>query len=155
MHIICDACMEELRTPTCPKCQEVFTWRKTSLARSLFPREHAYAVIGSKSNVSLPSSITTVKDLFRGLWKPEEWILSDLRHLKICDLPENINLVSFVNVELDNDEVSSGTATSATQYPPDSSQESNTEEYWETESGSRLSLADSTTEEFVEDMDET
>ena len=46
-----------------------------------FRREYVFAVIGGEVKISLTSSTMIMMDLFEGLGKPDEWILSNLSQL--------------------------------------------------------------------------
>ncbi|CAG0903439.1 unnamed protein product [Darwinula stevensoni] len=61
--------------------------------------------------------------------KSEVAIMKVPAHQEICDLPNEINLLSLVKVDIDTDEISSTTAIPGTQHPPNSSLEKNTDEH--------------------------
>ncbi|CAG0905753.1 unnamed protein product, partial [Darwinula stevensoni] len=83
-----------------------------------------------------------------GLGKPEEWILSNCRELRSSDLSSHTKLGSLVKMDLNTENISSPTSNQQL------SLEKTIEEDEETGTDNRLTIRDSTMEEFTEEMDD-
>ncbi|CAG0896030.1 unnamed protein product [Darwinula stevensoni] len=74
-----------------------------SKARSkgpLFVQAHRYCVIGSSSEVPLSTSIVSLKELLDSFGKPNQWILSNVEHLKDLDVSKSMKILSPVDLDV-------------------------------------------------------
>ncbi|CAG0884446.1 unnamed protein product [Darwinula stevensoni] len=114
-----------------------------------------HCVIASSSVIPLLTSVIDMKDLLESLRKPNQWILSNVKDLKVSDLPESLKNLSLVELDLVLVGEGEKHPDDAQEDPPDTPRQgennSNGEEHFEFETED--AIGDITAEEFLENED--
>ncbi|CAG0902382.1 unnamed protein product [Darwinula stevensoni] len=69
-------------------------------AGPLFVQANTHCVIASSSEIPLSTSVINIKVLLESLGKPNQWILTNVKALKVSDLPESLKISSLVELDL-------------------------------------------------------
>ncbi|CAG0890501.1 unnamed protein product [Darwinula stevensoni] len=129
--------------------------RKAESKGPLFVQAHMHCVIASSSEIPLSTSVIDMKDLLESLGKPNQWILSNVKDLKVSDLPESLKMLSLVELDLVLVGEGKKHPGDAQEDPPDTPKQresnSNGDKHFEFETED--AIGDITAEEFLENED--